>query len=52
MLKLFDHFLKGIANGILKHPKVRLEICEFDDAVRKPDENQFPPKNVVWIPMM
>jgi predicted acyl esterase len=49
MLKFFDHFLKGIDNGMLEHPKVRLEIREFGDKVSEVRyENQFPPENVVW----
>ncbi|MCP4610144.1 MAG: CocE/NonD family hydrolase [Planctomycetes bacterium] len=49
MLKFFDYFLKGISNGMLEHPKVRLEIREFGDAVKQVRfENQFPPENVVW----
>jgi predicted acyl esterase len=51
MLKFFDYFLKGIDNGMLEHPKVRLEIREFGDQVKEVRyENQFPPENVVWTP--
>ncbi len=51
MLKFFDHFLKGIDNGMLGHPKVRLEIREFGDAVKEVRyENQWPPENAVWTP--
>ena len=51
MLKFFNHFLKGIDNGMLEHPKVRLEIREFGDEVKEVRyEKQFPPENVVWKP--
>jgi len=51
MLKFFDHFLKGIDNGMREHPKVRLEIREFGDEVKEVRyENQFPPENVIWKP--
>ncbi len=51
MLKFFDHFLKDIDNGMLEHPKVRLEIREFGDQVKEVRyEKQFPPENVVWTP--
>ena len=51
MLKFFDHFLKGIENGMREHPKVRLEIREFGDKVKEVRyENQWPPENVVWTP--
>lgn len=51
MLKFFDHFLKGIANGMDEHPKVRLEIREFGHEVKEVRyEDQFPPENVVWTP--
>lgn len=49
MLKFFDHFLKGIDNGMDKHPKVRLEIREFGDKVKEVRyESQWPPANVTW----
>jgi uncharacterized protein len=49
MLKFFDHFLKGIENGMLEHPRVRLEIREFGDEVKEVRyENQWPPENVTW----
>lgn len=52
MLKFFDYFLKGIDNGMLEHPKVRLEIRELGDQVKEVRyENQFPPENVVWTPL-
>lgn len=52
MLKFFDHFLKGIDNGMPAHPKVRLEIREFGDEVKEVRyENVFPPENVVWTPL-
>jgi putative CocE/NonD family hydrolase len=51
MLKFFDYFLKGIDNGMLAHPKVRLEIREFGHTVKEVRyEDQWPPKNVVWTP--
>lgn len=51
MLKFFDYFLKGIDNGMLDHPKVRLEIREFGDQVKEVRyEDQWPPENVVWTP--
>jgi len=51
MLKFFDYFLKGIDNGMLEQPKVRLEIREFGDAVKEVRyENQWPPENVTWKP--
>ena len=51
MLKFFDYFLKGIDNGMLEHPKVRLEIREFGDKVKEVRyENQWPPENVTWMP--
>jgi putative CocE/NonD family hydrolase len=51
MLKFFDHFLKGFDNGMLEHPKVRLEIREFGDEVREVRyENQWPPENIKWTP--
>ena len=51
MLKFFDHFLKGTANGMDEHPKVRLEIREFGHEVKEVRyEDQFPPKGVVWTP--
>lgn len=52
MLKFFDYFLKDIDNSMDEHPKVRLEIREFGDAVKEVRyEDQFPPKNVVWTPI-
>ena len=49
MLKFFDYFLKGIDNGMLEHPKVRLEIREFGDKVKEVRyENQWPPENITW----
>ena len=52
MLKFFDYFLKGIDNGMLEHPKVRLEIREFGDEVKEVRyENQWPPENIVWKPL-
>ncbi len=51
MLKFFDYFLKGIDNGMLEHPKVRLEIREFGDKVKEVRyEDQWPPENVTWTP--
>ncbi len=51
MLKFFDYFLKGIDNGMLEQPKVRLEIREFGNEVKEVRyENQWPPENVVWQP--
>jgi hypothetical protein len=51
MLKFFDFFLKGIDNGMLEHPKVRLEIREFGYEVKQVRyEDQWPPENVVWTP--
>ena len=52
MLKFFDCFLKGIDNGMLQHPKVRLEIREFADEVKEVRyEDQWPPANVKWTPV-
>lgn len=49
VLKFFDYFLKGIDNGMLEHPKVRLEVREFGDKVKEVRyEEQFPPSNVSW----
>lgn len=51
MLKFFDYFLKGIDNGMLEHPKVRLEIREFGHEVKEVRyEDQWPPKNASWTP--
>ncbi len=51
MLKFFDHFLKGVDNDMLEHPKVRLEIREFGHEVKEVRyEKQFPPENVAWMP--
>jgi len=52
MLKFFDTFLKGIDNGMLEHPKVRLEIREFGHEVKEVRfEDQWPPKHVLWRPL-
>ena len=49
MLKFFDYFLKDIKNGMLEHPKVRLEIREFGNEVKEVRyENQWPPENISW----
>ena len=51
MLKFFDYFLKGVDNGMLDHPRVRLEIREFGDDVKEVRyEDQWPPENVSWTP--
>ncbi len=51
VLKFFDHFLKGIENGMLNHPKVRLEIREFGNKVKEVRyEKKWPPENVIWTP--
>jgi putative CocE/NonD family hydrolase len=51
MLKFFNYFLKGIDNGMLTHPQVRLEIREFGHQVKEVRyEDQWPPENVVWTP--
>lgn len=51
VLKFFDYFLKGFDNGMLDHPKVRLEIREFGDTVKEVRyEKQWPPENITWTP--
>jgi uncharacterized protein len=52
MLKFFDYFLKGIDNGMLQHPKVRLEVREFAQHVTEVrDEDQWPLGNISWTPL-
>jgi predicted acyl esterase len=52
MLKFFDYFLKGIDNGMLQHPRVRLEVRESGDTVASVRyEDMWPPQDVAWTPV-
>jgi predicted acyl esterase len=52
MLKFFDYFLKGVENGMLDHPRVRLEVRESGAVIHNVRyEDQYPPENVQWEPL-
>jgi len=52
MLRFFDYFLKGIDNGMLQHPKVRLEVREFAHQIKEVrDEDQWPLADTSWTPL-
>ena len=48
--KFFDHFLKGVKNGMQNEPKVRVEVRESRDIISKIRyEDQWPINNINWL---
>lgn len=51
-LKFFDYFLKGIENGIMEVPPVRLEIRETREKINQVrGESTWPLKDTKWKPL-
>ncbi len=50
-LRFFDHWLKGVDNGIMKEPPVKLAIRKGNDVLEWRHENEWPLARTQWTKM-